>query len=58
VRHPGGASAKTASRLATREFHRSAYRYYATHVIPSPWHPARWFALIALTVRAWWRANR
>lgn len=55
VMHAGGASARTRSRDATRAFHRSAYLYYATHVVPSPWHPARWFALVALTARAWWR---
>jgi N-acetylglucosaminyl-diphospho-decaprenol L-rhamnosyltransferase len=55
VIHSGGASAKTRSREATRAFHRSAYLYYATHVVPSPWHPARWFARAALTARAWWR---
>lgn len=52
VHHPGGASAKTASRLATRAFHDSAYRYYATHVVRSPLHPARWFAKAALALRA------
>jgi N-acetylglucosaminyl-diphospho-decaprenol L-rhamnosyltransferase len=55
VKHSGGASAKTRSREATRAFHRSAYLYYATHVVPSPWHPARWFARVALAARAWWR---
>jgi N-acetylglucosaminyl-diphospho-decaprenol L-rhamnosyltransferase len=55
VRHSGGASAKTHSREATRAFHRSAYLYYATHLVPSPWHPARWFARAALAARAWWR---
>ena len=55
VIHSGGASAKTRSREATRAFHRSAYLYYATHLVPSPWHPARWFARAALTARAWWR---
>lgn len=55
VTHAGGASAKTRSREATRAFHDSAYRYYATHLVPSPWHPARWFARAALTARAWWR---
>lgn len=57
VMHSGGASAKTRSRDATRAFHRSAYLYYATHVVPSPWHPARWFARAALTARAWWRTR-
>jgi GT2 family glycosyltransferase len=58
VRHPGGASAGTASRLAIREFHRSAYRYYATHAARSPWHPGRWIARVALGLRAWWRIAR
>ena len=57
VRHPGGTSAKTASRLATRAFHDSAYRYYATHVVRSPWHPLRFFARVALATRARWRAR-
>jgi len=57
VRHPGGASASTQSAFATRAFHASAYRYYATHVVPSPWHPARWLARVALPLRAWWRSR-
>jgi GT2 family glycosyltransferase len=61
VRHAGARSAESsaeAHRLAVREFHRSAYRYYRLHVVPSPWHPARWFAQVALTLRAWWKARR
>ncbi|HEX6463670.1 MAG TPA: glycosyltransferase family 2 protein [Vicinamibacterales bacterium] len=58
VEHPGGASAATDAAFATREFHRSAYRYYATHVVPSPWHPARWFAKAALSLRAAWKISR
>lgn len=57
VRHPGAASANTQSAFATKAFHDSAYRYYATHVVPSPWHPARWLARVALPLRAWWRAR-
>jgi GT2 family glycosyltransferase len=57
VIHEGGASARTDSRDSTRAFHRSAYLYYATHVVPSPWHPARWLARIALPARAWWRSR-
>ena len=57
VRHPGAASANTESAFATRAFHASAYRYYATHVVPSPWHPARWLARVALPLRAWWRSR-
>jgi GT2 family glycosyltransferase len=56
VKHPGAASASTDPSFAVRAFHQSAYRYYATHVVPSPWHPARWLAKIALGMRARWRA--
>lgn len=58
VTHDGGASARTQSAMAARAFHRSAYRYYATHVVPSPWHPMRWAALVALTARGAWRMSR
>ena len=58
VRHPGGTSARTASRLATRAFHDSAYRYYATHVVRSPWHPLRFVARVALATRARWRMRQ
>jgi len=57
VEHPGGASAATAQTFASRVFHESAYRYYATHVAPSPWHPARWLARVALPLRGWWRGR-
>jgi N-acetylglucosaminyl-diphospho-decaprenol L-rhamnosyltransferase len=55
VEHVGGQSSKTAQRIAVRAFHKSAYLYYATHIVRSPWHPGRWFAWTALTLRAWWR---
>jgi N-acetylglucosaminyl-diphospho-decaprenol L-rhamnosyltransferase len=55
VNHPGGASANTASRLAIRAFHESAYRYYSTHVVRSPGNPLRLFAKAALGLRARWR---
>jgi len=55
VKHPGGTSAKTASRLAIRAFHESAYRYYATHVVRSAGNPLRVFAKVALGLRARWR---
>ncbi len=58
VTHAGGESAASDPRFATREFHRSAYRYYATHVVPSPWHPMRWLALGALTARSAWKTWR
>ena len=57
VVHVGAVSSGTRSSFATREFHRSAYRYYATHVVPTPWHPARGFARLALTLRSWWRGG-
>ena len=58
VAHAGGVSAKRSGAAAIRAFHDSAYRYYATHVVPQWWHPLRWFARIALTGRAWWRSRR
>jgi N-acetylglucosaminyl-diphospho-decaprenol L-rhamnosyltransferase len=36
VVHVGGGSSRAASALALREFHRSAYTYYATHVARTP----------------------
>lgn len=57
VRHAGGASARTDSRRAVRAFHDSAYQYYATHVVRSPWHPARPVARMALALRARWRSR-
>ncbi len=57
VAHAGGVSAKSSSVTATRAFHDSAYRYYATHVVTSPWHPLRWLARIALPLRARWRSR-
>ena len=58
VVHSGGASARTNPALAARAFHRSAYLYYATHVVRSPWNPLRLFARVALTLRGEWRARR
>jgi N-acetylglucosaminyl-diphospho-decaprenol L-rhamnosyltransferase len=55
VAHAGGVSAKRSGAAAIRAFHDSAYRYYATHVVPQAWHPLRWIARAALTGRAWWR---
>ena len=57
VTHAGAASSRTASRLANRAFHRSAYLYFATHTVPSRWHPLRGFAWVALTARSWWRSR-
>lgn len=51
VTHVGGQSARRASGLATREFHRSAYLYYKTHVARSAWDPRRGAAAILLGVR-------
>jgi N-acetylglucosaminyl-diphospho-decaprenol L-rhamnosyltransferase len=52
VVHDVGQSSRHARRLANREFHRSAYRYYATHVTPHPWHPGRPVAWVILNVRS------
>lgn len=57
VTHAGAASSRTVRRLAGRAFHRSAYLYYATHTVPSRWHPARPLAWLALTLRGWWRTT-
>lgn len=52
VTHAGGASTQSDRALAIRAFHRSAYLYYATHVVPQRWHPLRLFARAALAARA------
>jgi hypothetical protein len=57
VWHAGAGSSRSARRLASRAFHRSAYLYYTTHTVPSRWHPARGLAWIALRIRAWWRTT-
>jgi GT2 family glycosyltransferase len=52
VRHQVGQSSRSARSLANREFHRSAYRYYVTHVVPQRWHPGRAAAWAILNTRA------
>jgi N-acetylglucosaminyl-diphospho-decaprenol L-rhamnosyltransferase len=52
VRHHVGQSSRTDPRLANRAFHKSAYRYYITHVVPQPWHPGRAMAWAILTTRS------
>jgi len=52
VRHHVGQSSRSAPALANREFHRSAYRYYITHVVPQPWHPGRAVAWALLAGRS------
>jgi hypothetical protein len=51
--HEVGRSSQHVSALANREFHRSAYRYFATHVAPQWWHPGRALGWIILMLR--WR---
>ncbi|MGE3274270.1 MAG: glycosyltransferase family 2 protein [Vicinamibacterales bacterium] len=51
VVHAVGQSSRTARGLALRAFHESAYRYYATHVVPQRWHPARPLARVLLGAR-------
>ncbi len=55
VVHTVGRSSRTAHALANREFHRSAYRYYVTHVVPQWWHPARPVAWAILAARRVWK---
>jgi GT2 family glycosyltransferase len=51
--HDTGQSSRNARALAIREFHRSAYRYFTTHVVPQWWHPARGIGWLILMLR--WR---
>lgn len=53
--HQVGHSSRTASALAVRAFHASAYRYYATHVAPGAFNPKRPLARVVLSLRCWWR---
>jgi N-acetylglucosaminyl-diphospho-decaprenol L-rhamnosyltransferase len=56
--HRVGVSSRTAQAMSIREFHRSAYLYYATHVTPDLFHPKRWIARALLGVRCWWLLRR
>ncbi len=58
VVHVVGRSSGSAAPLAIRAFHRSAYLYYATHVRPSRWDPARWMAYVLLALRGRWLMAR
>jgi GT2 family glycosyltransferase len=53
VVHDVGHSSRNAKSLANREFHRSAYRYFATHMVPQWWHPGRFVGWAILMLR--WR---
>ena len=53
VVHDVGRSSMNVRGLANREFHRSAYRYFATHVVPQRWHPGRALGWLILMLR--WR---
>jgi GT2 family glycosyltransferase len=55
VTHQVGRSSQTARALSVREFHRSAYRYYVTHVVPQWWHPGRPVAWAILSARRAWK---
>jgi GT2 family glycosyltransferase len=50
--HDVGQSSRKARSLANREFHRSAYRYFATHVVPQRWHPGRVIGWTILMLRS------
>jgi len=58
VTHDVGQSSKNARGLANREFHRSAYRYFSTHVVPQKWHPFRIAAWLLLMLRGAVRSLR
>ena len=51
ARHAVGTSRRSVPSLAIREFHRSAYRYYAKWSGARPWSPRRAFAALALGAR-------
>ena len=51
--HRVGQSSRTARAFAIREFHKSAYLYYATHVAPAPLNPKRAVARALLRTRCW-----
>jgi GT2 family glycosyltransferase len=51
--HRVGQSSRTARAFAIREFHKSAYLYYATHVAPAPLNPKRAVAGALLRMRCW-----
>jgi GT2 family glycosyltransferase len=53
--HRVGHSSRRVSELATRAFHASAYRYYATHVAPGAFNPKRVVARAVLATRCWWK---
>ena len=55
VTHQVGRSSRAARALAVREFHRSAYLYYRTHVVPQRWHPGRPVAWAILSARCAWK---
>jgi N-acetylglucosaminyl-diphospho-decaprenol L-rhamnosyltransferase len=50
--HEVGQSSRNVRSLANEAFHRSAYRYYTTHVIPQRWHPGRPLARVILALRS------
>jgi len=58
VTHDVGQSSQNARGLANREFHRSAYRYFSTHVVPQRWHPLRFLGWMMLALRAGVRSIR
>jgi GT2 family glycosyltransferase len=53
VVHAAGSSSRTVPTLAVREFHRSAFTYYATHVAKTAL--MRGIAKAMLAVRCWWK---
>jgi N-acetylglucosaminyl-diphospho-decaprenol L-rhamnosyltransferase len=51
VLHALGHSSRMVPQIAVREFHRSAYLYYTTHVVRSKLHPVRYLARLVLFLR-------
>ncbi len=55
VIHHVGQSSRSAQELSIREFHRSAYLYYATHRASGALNPVRWIAWLVLAARCQWK---
>lgn len=58
VVHAAEAAAAKVRPFAVRQFHQAAYTLVRKHLYPSPLHPVRWLAWIALQLRMRWKLWR
>jgi GT2 family glycosyltransferase len=56
--HRVGHSSRTARAASIKAFHKSAYLYYATHVVPGALNPKRPIARLLLGIRCWLQLRR